>query len=114
MPERMDVTPGTLSLMVLKTLQVLGPLHGYAIAQRIKETSKGQIDLNYGTLYSALVKLEQEGAVDAAWRRTEHNRRAKYYALTPAGQKRLAHEASEWTRTADLIAAFMGLTGETA
>ena len=109
MTEKMDVTPGTLSLMVLKTLHVLGPLHGYGIAQRIKETSQGRIELNYGTLYPALVKLEQEGCVTAEWGRTENNRRAKFYTLTPAGERQMAAEAREWRRTADLIAAFMGL-----
>ena len=107
MAEKRDVQQGTLALMVLRTLDVLGPLHGYGIARRIEETSKHQLVLNYGTLYPALVKLEQEGFVKAEWRMSENNRRAKYYALTPAGRKELARETREWHRTADLIAAFL-------
>lgn len=107
MPEKLDVKQGTLALMILRTLDVLGPLHGYGIARRIEETSKHRLALNYGTLYPALLKLEQEGFVTAAWRQSENNRRAKYYTLTAAGRKRLAREAREWHRTADLIAAFL-------
>ena len=107
MPPKQDVQPGTLALMILRTLDVLGPLHGYGVARRIEETSRNQITLNYGTLYPALLKLEQEGFIKAAWRQSENNRRAKYYALTAAGRKRLAREAREWRRTADLIAAFL-------
>jgi PadR family transcriptional regulator PadR len=107
MPDKQDVQPGTLALMILRTVEVLGPLHGYGIARRIEETSKQKIQLNYGTLYPALLKLEQEGFIKAAWRQSENNRRAKYYSLTAAGRKRLAREAREWRRTADLIAAFL-------
>ena len=107
MAAKQDVQPGTLALMILRTLEVLGPLHGYGVARRIEETSKNRITLNYGTLYPALLKLEQEGFIKAAWRQSENNRRAKYYALTAAGRKRLAREAREWHRTAHLIAAFL-------
>ena len=107
MAEKLDVKQGTLALMILTTLQVLGPLHGYGIARRIEETSKNRLTLNYGTLYPALLKLEQEGFVKAEWRQSENNRRAKYYALTAAGRKRVAHEEREWHKTADLIAAFL-------
>ena len=107
MADKQDVQPGTLALMILRTLEVLGPLHGYGVARRIEETSKHQITLNYGTLYPALLKLEQEGFIKAVWRQSENNRRAKYYSLTAAGRKRLAREAREWRRTADLIAAFL-------
>ena len=107
MTDKLDVKPGTLSLMILTTLDVLGPLHGYGVARRIEETSRGRLTLNYGTLYPALVKLEQEGAVSAEWRPSENNRRAKYYSLTPAGRKQLARETREWHETADLIAAFL-------
>ncbi len=107
MAAKQDVQPGTLALMILRTLEVLGSLHGYGIARRIEETSKQKIQLNYGTLYPALLKLEQEGFITAAWGRSDNNRRAKYYSLTPAGKKRLAQEAREWHRTADLIAAFL-------
>jgi transcriptional regulator len=91
----------------LRTLEVLGPLHGYGVARRIEETSKNRLTLNYGTLYPALVKLEQEGFVEAEWGPSENNRRAKFYSLTPAGRKRLAREARDWHETADLIAAFL-------
>jgi PadR family transcriptional regulator, regulatory protein PadR len=107
MPDKLDVKQGTLALMILRTLDVLGPLHGYGIARRIEETSKHRLSLNYGTLYPALLKLEQEGFVAAEWRPSENNRRAKYYALTPAGRKQLARETREWHQTADLIAAFL-------
>ena len=107
MPEKLDVKQGTLALMILKTLEVLGSLHGYGIARRIEETSKHRLTLNYGTLYPALLKLEQEGFIKSAWRQSENNRRAKYYALTAAGRRQLAREAREWHQTADLIAAFL-------
>jgi transcriptional regulator len=112
MPEKLDVKQGTLALMILKTLQVLGPLHGYGIARRIEETSKNRLTLNYGTLYPALLKLEQEGFVQSEWHQSENNRRARYYALTAAGRKQLARETREWHRTADLIAAFLAPRGE--
>lgn len=107
MADKVDVKQGTLALMILTTLQGLGPLHGYGIARRIEETSGHRLKLNYGTLYPALLKLEQERFVTAEWRPSENNRRAKYYTLSAAGRKRLAHEAREWRRTADLIAAFL-------
>jgi len=103
----MDVQPGTLALMILRTLEVLGPLHGYGVARRIEETSKHRLTLNYGTLYPALLKLEQEGSVTSVWRQSENNRRAKFYALTAAGRKQLARETREWHETADVIAAFL-------
>lgn len=107
MAEKLDVQQGTLALMILKTLDVLGALHGYGIARRIEETSDHRLNLNYGTLYPALLKLEQEGFVAAEWGLSENNRRAKFYALTPAGRKQLARETRDWHRTADLIAAFL-------
>jgi transcriptional regulator len=103
----MDVQQGTLALMILRTLEVLGSLHGYGIARRIEETSKHRLTLNYGTLYPALLKLEQEGFVSTEWRQSDNNRRAKYYALTAAGKKQLARETREWRQTAELIAAFL-------
>lgn len=111
---KQDVQPGTLALMILTTLDVLGPLHGYGIARRIEETSKGRLTLNYGTLYPALLKLEQEGFVASSWGQSVNNRRAKFYELTPEGRGRLARESLEWRRTADLIAAFFALRDETA
>ena len=107
MVRKLDVKQGTLALMILGTLEGLGPLHGYGIARRIEETSKDRLSLNYGTLYPALLKLEQEGFIRAEWRQSDNNRRAKYYALTAAGRKQLAREARDWHRTADLIAAFL-------
>jgi len=111
---KLDVWQGTLSLMVLRTLEVLGPMHGYGIARRVEETSRNRLVLNYGTLYPALLKLEQEGFIKGEWRASEHNRRAKYYALTAAGRKQLARETREWRQTADLIAAFFALRAEGA
>lgn len=107
MADKLEVQQGTLALMILRTLDVLGALHGYGIARRIEETSKNRLTLNYGTLYPALVKLEQEGFIVADWRQSENNRRAKYYSLTAAGRKQLARETRDWQRTADLIAAFL-------
>ena len=96
MPDKQDVQPGTLALMILRTLEVLGPLHGYGVARRIEETSKHNIKLNYGTLYPALLKLEQEGFIKGEWRQSENNRRARYYTLTPAGRKHLATQTREF------------------
>ena len=107
MAPKLDIQQGTLALMVLRTLDVLGPLHGYGIARRIEETSRNRLVLNYGTLYPALVKLEQEGFIKGEWSQSENNRRAKYYGLTAAGRKQLARETREWQATADLIAAFL-------
>jgi PadR family transcriptional regulator, regulatory protein PadR len=114
MTEKLEVKQGTLALMILKTLEGLGPLHGYGVARRIEETSRNRLTLNYGTLYPALLKLEQEGFISAEWRQSENNRRAKFYSLTPAGRKQLAHETREWHKTADLIAAFLAPRREEA
>ena len=107
MADKLEVQQGTLALMILKTLEVLGSLHGYGVARRIEETSANRLTLNYGTLYPALLKLEQEGAIVAEWRQSEHNRRAKFYSLTAAGRRQLAREARDWQRNAELIAAFL-------
>ncbi len=112
MADKLDVKQGTLDLMILRTLDVLGPLHGYGIARRIEEISKHRLVLNYGTLYPALVKLEQEGFITSRWGASENNRRAKYYTLTAAGRKQLARETREWNQTADLIAAFLAPRAE--
>lgn len=95
--------------MILKTLDAMGPLHGYGVARRIEETSRNRLTLNYGTLYPALLRLEQEGFVKAEWGQSTNNRRAKFYSLTPAGRRHLAREAREWQQTADLIASFFAL-----
>ena len=107
--EKREVQPGTLALMILKTLDVLGPLHGYGVARRIEETSKNRLSLNYGTLYPPLTTLEQEGFVTSELGQSENNRRAKFYSLTPAGRKQLAREAREWQQTAELMATFFAL-----
>jgi transcriptional regulator len=102
-----DIPQGTLALMILKTLEALGPLHGYGLARRIEQTSGDAFSLNYGTLYPALVKLEQEGYVTAEWGTSDNNRRAKFYTLTRAGRKQLAQEAQEWERTTAILARFL-------
>jgi transcriptional regulator len=102
-----DVWQGTLALMVLKTLDTLGPLHGYGIARRIEQTSGGLLSLNYGTLYPALVKLEQEGAISSEWGASENNRRAKFYKLTRAGRKQLEQEARSWEQATAILARFL-------
>ena len=107
MSEKTDVWQGTLALMVLKTLEMLGPLHGYGIARRIEQTSGDLLSVNYGTLYPALLKLEQEGYIDSEWGQSDNNRRAKYYRLTRAGRKRLAREAEEWDQTTAILARFL-------
>jgi PadR family transcriptional regulator, regulatory protein PadR len=99
-----DVWQGTLALMVLKTLQTMGPLHGYGIARRIEQVSGGLVSVKYGTLYPALLKLEQEGSLAAEWRVSDNNRRAKYYSLTRAGNKQLARETRQWQQTISVIA----------
>jgi PadR family transcriptional regulator, regulatory protein PadR len=101
-----DVWQGTLALMVLKTLEMLGPLHGYGIARRIEQTSNDLLSVNYGTLYPALLKLEQEGYISSEWGVSDNNRKAKFYSLTRAGRKQLEREAREWERTTGIIARF--------
>ena len=101
--DKTDVWQGTLALMVLKTLEALGSLHGYGIARRIEQTSGDRITLNYGTLYPALLKLEQEGFIAASWGVSENNRRAKFYRLTRAGERQLAREQENWQRLASAV-----------
>ena len=103
MATKLDVQQGTLALMILKTLEVLGPLHGYGLARRIEQTSGGQLSINYGTLYPALLKLEQEGFIKSEWRQSENNRRAKYYALTAEGRRQLRSEVTSWRRYAQAM-----------
>lgn len=102
-----DVWQGTLALMVLKTLETLGPLHGYGIARRIEQTSGDTLTLNYGTLYPALLKLEQEGYVASEWGVSENNRKAKFYVLTRAGRKQVERAARDWERTTAIVARFL-------
>jgi transcriptional regulator len=105
--EKTDVWQGTLALMVLKTLETMGPLHGYGIARRIEQTSGDALAVNYGTLYPALLKLEQEGYISAKWGVSDNNRRAKYYSLTRAGKKQVEKEAQQWEQTSEIIARFL-------
>ena len=107
MTDKADVLQGTLALMVLKTLQVMGTLHGYGIARRIEQTSGDLLSINYGTLYPALLKLEQEGYIKSEWGTSDHNRKAKFYKLTRAGIKQLAKETHEWNQTASILARFL-------
>jgi PadR family transcriptional regulator PadR len=107
MGEKADVWQGTLALMVLKTIEAMGPLHGYGIARRIEQTSGDMLALNYGTLYPALLRLEQEGAIEAEWGVSENNRKAKFYKLTRAGRKQLAREAKSWEQTTAILARFL-------
>jgi transcriptional regulator len=101
-----DVWQGTLALMVLKTLETMGALHGYSIARRIEQTSGDLLSVNYGTLYPALLKLEQEGYISSEWGVSDNNRKAKYYALTPSGRKHLRNETRSWDETTAIIARF--------
>lgn len=106
MNEKSDVWQGTLALMVLKTLETLGPLHGYNIARRIEQTSQDSLSINYGTLYPALMKLEQEGFIASKWGLSDNNRQAKFYRLTPAGKRQLERETKEWERTTAIVGRF--------
>ena len=99
-----DILRGTLDLLVLKTLETLGPLHGYGIARRIEQVSEHLLHLNQGTLYPALLRLEQKGWISSKWGTSDNNRRARYYSLTKAGKKQLAREAESWERMAGVIA----------
>lgn len=102
-----DVWQGTLALMVLKTLEAMGPMHGYGIARRIEQTSGERLAVNYGTLYPALIKLEQEGYIQSEWGVSDNNRKAKYYKLTRAGRKQVELEAREWEKTTAILARFL-------
>jgi PadR family transcriptional regulator len=114
MGQKADVWQGTLALMVLKTLEMMGPLHGYGIARRIEQTSGGLLSLNYGTLYPALLKLEQEGYISSEWGISENNRKAKYYRLTRAGRKQVEKEARDWEQATAIMARFMAAGKEQA
>ena len=102
-----EVWQGTLALMVLKTLEAMGPLHGYGVARRIEQTSGDRLSLNYGTLYPALLKLEQEGFIASEWGVSENNRKARFYRLTRAGQKQLARQTGEWEETTAILQRFL-------
>jgi PadR family transcriptional regulator PadR len=111
MEKKTDVWQGTLALMVLRTLETIGPLHGYGIARRIEQTSGGALLVNYGTLYPALLKLEQEGYIASEWGVSDNNRKAKYYRLTRAGRKQIEKAARQWEQTTEIMARFLAPSG---
>ena len=112
MKEKPDVLQGTLALMALKTLDVLGPQHGYGIARRIEQISGDILALNQGTLYPLLLKLENEGSIASQWGASENNRRARFYRLTTTGRKQLGEETRDWEQTAAIIARFFNVKAE--
>jgi transcriptional regulator len=107
MGDKTDVWQGTLALMVLRTLDSMGPQHGYGLARRIEQTSGDLLQLNYGTLYPALLKLEQEGFIRSTWGLSDNNRRAKFYELTKAGRRQLKKASAEWEQTTAILARFL-------
>jgi len=107
-----DVWQGTLALMVLKTLQVIGPQHGYGLARRIEQTSGDLLELNYGTLYPALLKLEQEGYIRSRWGFSDNNRKAKFYELTKAGERQVRKAAAAWEQTTEILSRFLAPNAE--
>jgi transcriptional regulator len=107
MGDKPDVWQGTLALMVLRTLETMGPQHGYGIGRRIEQTSGDRLSLNYGTLYPALLKLEQDGAIESEWGLSENNRKAKFYRLTKAGRRQLQREARHWEQATAILARFL-------
>jgi PadR family transcriptional regulator PadR len=110
--EKSSVMQGTLDLMVLKTLDVMGPLHGYGLARRIEQLSEKLLELNQGTIYASLLRLQQRGWISAEWGASENNRRAKFYAITRAGRKQLGEEARDWERMAGVIGRMLAMRGE--
>jgi transcriptional regulator len=108
MSQKTDVLQGTLDLMVLKTLDTLGTQHGYGIAQRVQQVSNDLLQLNQGTLYPALLRLEQRGWISSTWGTSDNNRRARFYALTRAGRKQLEREEADWRRMAEIMARLLG------
>lgn len=112
MGDKADVKQGTLALMVLKTLDVLGPLHGWGIARRIEQISGDLLSVNQGTLYPLLLKLEHEGSIESDWGASENNRRARYYRLTRSGRRELQNEVEEWQQTTEIMARFLAAKAE--
>jgi PadR family transcriptional regulator, regulatory protein PadR len=112
MNEKIDVWQGTLGLMILKTLESMGPLHGYGLARRIEQISDNNLSVNYGTIYPALLKLEQEGCISSEWGVSDNNRKAKYYKLTRAGRKQIQESAREWAKTNNILKRFLALGEE--
>jgi PadR family transcriptional regulator PadR len=112
-PERNDVLQGTLVLLVLRTLEALGPLHGYGIARRIEQISRELLQLNQGTLYPALLRMEQEGWITSRWGASEKNRKAKFYSISAAGHRQLEKETMDWKRRSSTINRFLGPVANT-
>jgi PadR family transcriptional regulator PadR len=112
MGSKTDVWQGTLALMVLRTLETMGPQHGYGLARRIEQTSGDRLELNYGTIYPALLKLEQEGCIRSHWGTSENNRRAKFYEITRAGQKQVRKATQEWEQATEILAMFLSPASE--
>ncbi len=112
MNDRSDIWQGTLAIMVLRTLDTMGPQHGYGLASRIEQISGNRLSVNHGTLYPVLLKLEQEGSIKSTWGASANNRRARFYRITPAGRKQLAAEQRHWNQTTEILARFFGLEGE--
>jgi transcriptional regulator len=113
MNDKSDIWQGTLILLVLKTLETMGPQHGYGIARRVEQISGDALSLNYGTLYPALLKLEQEGAIVSEWGVSDNNRKAKFYRLTRAGRKQIEREQRSWEQTTAIVARFLTPKGDT-
>jgi transcriptional regulator len=109
--DRSEILQGTLDLMVLKTLDAMGPLHGYGIARRIEQISEDVLSLNQGTIYASLVRLQQKHWISGSWGASENNRRAKFYAITKAGRKQLAAESKNWERIAAVMGRVLQLEG---
>jgi transcriptional regulator len=114
MNPKAEVWQGTLALMVLKTLNAMGPQHGYGIARRIERTSENLLSINHGTLYPVLLRLEQEGAIISEWGVSDNNRRAKFYRITRAGRKQLDAEMNQWAQATEIVARFIALKGSKA
>jgi transcriptional regulator len=111
-PDKAEILQGTLDLMVLKTLDAMGPLHGYGIARRIEQISEDAVHLNQGTIYAALVRLLQKGWIKAEWGASENNRKARFYSITPSGRKQLHKEAESWEQLSILMGRFLRMTGQ--
>ena len=109
--DKTDLLPGTLDLLVLKTVETMGPIHGWGIAKRIEQVSQDLLEMKYGTLYPALMKLEQNGWISSEWGISENNRRARFYSITKQGRKQLALEAKNWEQMAAFIARVLGGAG---
>ena len=109
---KLDLLQGTLDLMVLQTLQVMGPLHGYGIARRIEQVSNNQVLLNQGTIYASLVRLQQRGWIAARWGTSDNNRKAKFYSITRAGQKQLAKDTSHWERLSSVMGRVLSMQAQ--